>query len=215
MLIRQGDVFEGLLDIERVMPEDMVKASIDAYASKGAILCHTNKTRNLLNKEMRARMGHTGPLVEGEPLLVVKNNYTVELYNGEIVAFEGWEQAPSERSFRDKFNDVRLSVRVGRATISQGQISPLLCVDEVMGELDPKFQSSVAYYCGKVNDRQEMLHANLGYVLTCHKAQGSEFPNVLVCAEPTVRPNTLDGRRWLYTAITRSKESVKLCFTGA
>lgn len=214
MLIRQGDVFEGLLDIERVMPEDVVKASIDAYASQGAVLCHTNKVRNILNQEMRARMGYMGPLTKGEPLLVVKNNYSVELYNGEIVSFEGWDQNPVERTFKDRFNDARVSVSVGRAELSDGLINPLLCVEEVMGKLDPKFQSSVAYYCGKVNDRQEMLHANLGYVLTCHKAQGSEFSNVLVCAEPTVRTNTLDGRRWLYTAITRSKESVKLCFTG-
>lgn len=214
MLIRKGDVFEGLLDIERVMPENVVEACIEASAGNGAILCHTNKARNTLNNEMRARFGYFGEPVQGEPLLVVKNNYTVELYNGEIVSFEGWETPPQLKTFRDKFNDVRLSVNVGRAILSDGNIDPLLCVEEVTGKLEPKFQSSVAYYCGKVNDRQEMLHANFGYVLTCHKAQGSEFPTVLVCAEPTVRPNTLDGRRWLYTAITRSKESVKLCFTG-
>ena len=50
-----------------------------------------------------------------------------------------------------------------------------------------------------------------GYALTVHKAQGSEWPNVLIIDEYRRR---LDGDRpgWLYTAITRASESVLVAF---
>jgi exodeoxyribonuclease V alpha subunit len=53
-------------------------------------------------------------------------------------------------------------------------------------------------------------HANsyeLGYCLTIHKSQGSEWPEVIVCL-PRVR--TLEDRSLLYTGITRARERVVL-----
>jgi exodeoxyribonuclease-5 len=44
----------------------------------------------------------------------------------------------------------------------------------------------------------------LGYAITVHKAQGSEWPRVLVLDEFT----GADRARWLYTAITRASEAV-------
>lgn len=47
-----------------------------------------------------------------------------------------------------------------------------------------------------------------GYAITCHKAQGSEFENVVVLAH-SVNQKML-CREWLYTAITRARKSVIL-----
>lgn len=48
----------------------------------------------------------------------------------------------------------------------------------------------------------------LAYAMTCHKAQGSEYRNVVVVAHASnLRMMT---REWLYTAITRAKEKVIL-----
>lgn len=44
-----------------------------------------------------------------------------------------------------------------------------------------------------------------GYAITTHKAQGSEWKNVIVFNEPVGDP-----KKWLYTAITRAKESLIL-----
>ncbi len=43
-------------------------------------------------------------------------------------------------------------------------------------------------------------------------SQGSEWPYVLVCIEPSVRLDEEDGRRWTYTAITRAEQQVGLHF---
>ncbi|WP_299198034.1 AAA family ATPase [uncultured Amphritea sp.] len=53
------------------------------------------------------------------------------------------------------------------------------------------------------------LQVRFGYALTCHKAQGGEWQQVIV--DPMgVRLNTEQGKRWLYTAVTRASESLLL-----
>lgn len=46
-----------------------------------------------------------------------------------------------------------------------------------------------------------------GYVVTCHKAQGSEYPKVLVIEEIL---KSTEHARWLYTACTRASEKLTL-----
>ena len=47
-----------------------------------------------------------------------------------------------------------------------------------------------------------------GYVITCHKAQGSEWGRVLVFDESAVFGQ--DAARWLYTAITRAADRITI-----
>ena len=49
---------------------------------------------------------------------------------------------------------------------------------------------------------------DFGYALTVHKAQGSQWPNVLLWDEST----TFEEFRWqwLYTAITRTSEKITI-----
>lgn len=47
----------------------------------------------------------------------------------------------------------------------------------------------------------------LGYAITCHKAQGSQFERVIVIIESTGTTDFIDNT-WLYTAITRAKRQV-------
>lgn len=55
------------------------------------------------------------------------------------------------------------------------------------------------------------LRVKFGYALTCHKAQGSEWPDVFVqCKTHHTNPRTEEYFRWLYTAITRASRRVNL-----
>jgi exodeoxyribonuclease-5 len=47
------------------------------------------------------------------------------------------------------------------------------------------------------------LRLRYGYAITCHKAQGSEYKNLIL---HPIFPK--DDKRWLYTAITRAKEEL-------
>ncbi|ODN29993.1 ATP-dependent DNA helicase [Fervidobacterium thailandense] len=53
------------------------------------------------------------------------------------------------------------------------------------------------------------LLAKLGYAVTCHKAQGSEWENVIVdLATKNLAPGNEQFCRWLYTAFTRVKKDL-------
>lgn len=62
-----------------------------------------------------------------------------------------------------------------------------------------------------VNTQSEFYE--FGYAITCHKAQGSEFNHVVVMSSGLFNPvgNPLFTNQWLYTAITRAKQSVVFC----
>jgi hypothetical protein len=50
------------------------------------------------------------------------------------------------------------------------------------------------------------LRIKFGYAITCHKAQGGEWPAVIVDASAHGAKNNSNYFRWLYTAITRSSD---------
>lgn len=54
------------------------------------------------------------------------------------------------------------------------------------------------------------LRVKFGYALTCHKAQGSEWPDVFVQCKTYMPPRTEEYFRWLYTAITRASKRIHL-----
>jgi ATP-dependent exoDNAse (exonuclease V) alpha subunit len=47
---------------------------------------------------------------------------------------------------------------------------------------------------------------DFGYAMTCHKAQGSSWPDVLVVSEVGGWCDVDTRTRWLYTAITRASD---------
>lgn len=49
----------------------------------------------------------------------------------------------------------------------------------------------------------------LGYAITLHKAQGSQFPRVIVA----LQAGRIVDRAWLYTAITRAEAEIHLVGT--
>lgn len=46
---------------------------------------------------------------------------------------------------------------------------------------------------------------DLGYALSCHKAQGSEWPHVIVMVDDSPAAAQVCSREWIYTAISRAK----------
>ena len=54
--------------------------------------------------------------------------------------------------------------------------------------------------------KKEYEHVDFGWVLTCHKAQGSQWPKVVVHDESYIFRE--DRINWLYTAATRAAEEL-------
>lgn len=173
------------------------------------VICGTNKTRVLLNNEIRGYLGF-GPLPQsGDKLICTLNN---------------WEQFIDEELHFNMVNGI-----IGTAH------DPVYDAEKGVGftQFKPDFLDSFCpsvlpfdtgiftegQYRYRHNDYFEKFDENgeavgaftlnrfeYGYCISCHKAQGSEFQNVVVVDESYAFKEDRD--RWLYTAITRAKEKL-------
>src|SRR5690606_25782540 len=46
----------------------------------------------------------------------------------------------------------------------------------------------------------------LGFAISCHKSQGSEWPVVIVLADDNSSARMVQTRNWIYTALSRAKK---------
>lgn len=150
------------------------------------ILVGKNITRQAWNHRIRELRGLDGdglPVV-GDRLVCLKNNHDVGLLNGAI-----WNVEKAMVEDEDLMLDV---------------------VPEDGGD-NQQLLAHTHYFRGEKPTLWEMddaAHFDYGYVLTCHKAQGSEWPYVVVYDERMMRGD--DYYKWLYTAVTRAGEKVCL-----
>ncbi len=229
MLLREQPLaHKALALLPRIFAKDFDDKCMETYQAGGAILVHKNDTRHRINAMIRDRLGYGKEIEPGEPLLVLRNNYDVERYNGEVVKYDGWEAVPQRAVVvEDKFKHLSLPLSFGIAMVEGNAM--MLCREQVRGEAAIMTENVIGRASGREyldtfgDERPEVfsesgkllplphLHANFGYALTCHKSQGSEWGQVLVMIEPSTRYNSYEGRRWLYTAITRAREKAQYC----
>lgn len=118
----------------------------------------------------------------GDKVIVVKNSSTLEIFNGQTGRVIG-------QVYKAKVVQRKNSV-TGRWEEQQGEQMQHLRI-EITGRMVDIPQDEVEKY------------VQLGYVITVHKAQGSDWPRVIIMQPGKVREDT--ARRFFYTAITRAK----------
>lgn len=231
---------QGLSDLPCIPTAMMVEEGAKVFENGGATIVHRNATRQALNRDIRKHLGYGEKVKKGEPLMVLFNNYTIDVYNGEIVEalYEPELLGTKPVPVRDRFANETMNMWFYQTEVAcpSGKARILFADREVFGE-NGKIGMKAIRKGGEdysrylmVQERKEesggaipyselqeikglpVLNCNFGYALTAHKAQGSEFPEVLVGIEDSVRMQSHEGRRWLYTALTRGKKSVKVCW---
>jgi exodeoxyribonuclease-5 len=213
MAIRQSDPLEALYDLDFVSPTKAFAKAAEIVSQKGAVIVHRNNTRHLFNRENRKVLGLGDAIIKGEPLLVLKNNYQANLYNGELFEFPGWNYlTPNGVTIHDTWAKLTGHSKFGR--ITYGGVDLALSESEIHGNLESFSYKSKSTASRKAVGKFPLIEANFGYCLTCHKAQGSEWAQTLTVLEPSVRLDQKDGRRWLYTAITRASKNTWISWGG-
>lgn len=161
-----------------------------------AIVCHRNATRTHLNDSIRSRNGRSGPPAVGDIVLVLKNKRELQLYNGQ----RGVVRAVDHREGLWFYLTLEVEdglVEVQACRYQFGQAETFKSVDDFVQKVGVKVQ-----HVGQLG-----VLADYGYAMTCHKAQGSGFDDVVVVVEKSVfGRNQEEGfpYRWLYTAATRA-----------
>lgn len=223
MAIRKGEGVRALRELERIQPDNLWNVCTAVHQQGGVVICHKNVTRFQVNANMRLALGHRDEMPDvGEPLLCRKNAYSAGVMNGETFKFPGWEVEPlTHEGVYDRYKDVRESTRFGAIRIGQAVVT--ISVEELYGRLQsgPRAIEIAASKYAKIehlcttDNLSPHLHANWGYCYTCHSAQGGQWPYVLVMLEPSIRLNEDEGRRWLYTAVSRSSLMTAIFYGGA
>jgi Mesyanzhinovviridae Dda-like helicase len=128
------------------------------------------------------------PMV-GDRIMCVKNNHMLGLLNGQI-----WEVKSD-------------AVVNGGGTVSLHIKDPDSEVEMAISACEKLFYGQPLTRWEHEEDIQEFEYA---YAITVHKAQGSQWDNVLLFDQKHRFPNwsERDRRRWLYTGITRAAETV-------
>lgn len=163
------------------------------------ILCGRNNTRIQLNRTLRAMLGFYGSLpLAGEKLVCLKNRRNMDLFNGQIV------DVAESGQYMDNKSCYVVGLGAGEAVIAySGALNtpPGPALREKMAD-DYK---NIRECC----DDEEPFLFDFGYACSVHKAQGSEWRNVLLYDERNRHMDDADYARWLYTGITRARN--KLC----
>lgn len=171
------------------MPKDLVMTA-------DQLLVGMNKTRKASNERARQIKGFTDPLpMPGDKLVCLRNNRHEGLMNGTT-----WIVDAINTEFEGQ----------------PEQFFPPAFVCDIHSEDTDMVRTGVQMH--KEHFLNESIPDNVlrranefdyGYALTCHKAQGSQWPHVVVYDESGVFRE--DKWRWLYTAVTRAAEKVHIC----
>lgn len=186
MAIREGETFDESSEECRIISRSDI--TTDEIMAADQILVGTNRTRKRYNDRLRELHGHTDPTPEaGEKLVCLRNNRKKGLLNGGLWSV-GMRMSP--RGARVRFTvhpeegGKAVRVSVPRAFFLEGP-------------------ENVAWTLRKGADEFDY-----GYALTVHKAQGSQWDDVVLFDESYA---FRDHRaRWLYTGVTRAAERLTL-----
>lgn len=217
-------------DIKRISGEDLIDEISAAYDRDGLentmIISRSNKRSNIYNQGVRNRILYREEeLSSGDMLMITKNNYfwteKIEgidfLANGEIVEVLRVRREQELYGFRfcdvlvkSIDYDIEFEVKILLDTLNsdvagltrERSQELFLNVLEDYADLSTK-QAKMKRL--KVDPYYNAVHVKFAYAVTCHKAQGGEWPNVFLdlgyISEDHLGVNFY---RWLYTAITRA-----------
>lgn len=192
--VREGrDLEYGEYGSSRILRRDEISAELITGADQ--VLVGKNLTRHLYNKRMRELEGRINCMPEpGDRLVCLRNNRSNGLFNGGLFTVAEVRDRPTG-AIAD--NTIKLDVL---SEDFEGQAAITVDVRE-------EFFSG-----GHENiDWRELRGTdqfNYGYALTVHKAQGSQWNNVVLFDESNAFRS--EWRRWLYTGITRAAETITI-----
>lgn len=184
--VREGGRLDyGAYGESRVITRREIDA--DAVLAAEQVLVGRNHTRRQYNRRIRTLKGFAGPLPEvGDRLVCLRNNADKGLLNGGLWSVEGLgggRAGALRLALRSDDEGTRARVRVARAAFTdEAPLSPI--------------------------ERRKHDEFDFGYALTVHKAQGSQWGDLLLFDESFAFKE--HRARWLYTAITRAAERITI-----
>ncbi len=189
MIVREGGRLEvGDYGASRIIRRAEITPEIVLSADQ--VLVGLNKTRRLYNARMRQLMGHVAnvPAV-GEKLVCLRNDKSKGLLNGGAWIVQELK------------------------TSKKGLVTMRVTPEDDTGGKPVKVSVMPNFFDGTEDEvpwelRRHTDEFTFGYALTVHKAQGSQWDNIVMFDEAFAFRE--HRARWLYTGLTRAAETITL-----
>ncbi|GJM61101.1 ATP-dependent DNA helicase [Persicobacter diffluens] len=228
----------GYEDIYRMTGErleDGLRYAYDKFGVEGtAIICRSNRSAVQYNQYIRRAIRFAEEEIEaGDFLMIVKNNYSILpddapagfLANGDFVEVMKVINLEERYGFKFALLQLRL-LDVER----QLPFDAMVCLDtlythspalteEQFQQLQQAVKLDYQDESSEIKFREALrkdpylnaLQVKFAYALTCHKAQGGQWPAIFV-DQGYLREDQVNAEwlRWLYTAVTRASEELFL-----
>ena len=187
MKVREGGRLEpGAFGESRVVHRRDIDAAVVMRAHQ--VLVGLNRTRRLYNARLRELNGYRDPMpAAGEKLVCLRNDKTKGLLNG------GTWTIKALRGIRKDF------VRMDVVPDDESRRRPVEV--EVLKAFFEGTEEEIPFLL-----RRESDEFTYGYALTVHKAQGSQWDEVVLFDESYAFRE--HRSRWLYTGLTRAAERI-------
>lgn len=217
----------SLINDERELIRRYVEKIKDFHYQEAIMIAHANWQVNDLNQEIRSKLFPYKPSLQpNDLLLVVQNSYDVDLANGDQILLES--AAPD--TTRAGLTFLKVQVKA----LHNDEVYQTLLIKDLLYNKNPGLtpgeaqgllidfhyrmkekginRKSEAYKSKMMTDPYlNALRAKFGYAMTCHKAQGGEWPHLFLNVHKSLyglpRPNLY---RWYYTALTRAQQHLYL-----
>jgi ATP-dependent exoDNAse (exonuclease V) alpha subunit len=189
MTIRKGgDLDYGTFGSSRIIRRGDLQT--DMVTQTDQVLVGLNKTRRQYNARLRELGGYSGGIpAVGEKLVCLKNNKKKGLLNGSI-----WTVC--------KLREVQRGFIKLNVVADDGIVGKSVRIN-VLPQFFNGTEDEVPYFV-----RRESDEFDFGYALTVHKAQGSQWDDVILFDQSFAFRE--HSRRWLYTGITRAAQSITI-----
>jgi len=246
-------LINGYTDGEIVLPKFVTKNYKDIFSMTGIklvegleyayskfgienslVVCRSNKSANVYNNQIRARLLYRDEeLSGGDQIMVVRNNYFWLPDNPDTAFIANGDMAKVIRVRRE---EERYGLRFAEVNLEfldfpeAGAITCKVILDTLQAETPnlPQdknkqlFEGLMLDYEHLSNKKEKMeaikidpyynaLQIKFSYAVTCHKAQGGQWDAVFVDQGYLIDEMVdLDFLRWLYTGLTRAKRELFL-----
>lgn len=169
---------------------------------------NTKLSRAALNRILQHEFNPNGAGVPthhfrvGDKVMITNNSFHPKSklqFKGHPATFSHWEQGDPELRSECHF-------------IANGDVGVIQAISEkaaIVRFANPDRVAAIDLNCPPLKDgeiRNEINGLTLAYAITVHKSQGSDWPMVVIVADPSERAKTVVGREFIYTAISRAKK---------
>lgn len=227
-------------DIYRMTGERLIEGLHYAYDKFGIensiVICRSNKSANLYNKHIRNQiLFREEEITGGDILMVVRNNYywlqqhdekhTGFIANGDMVTVRKVSNVHEMHGFRFADLDLEFLDNHEGDVVRCRILLDSLYVDapQLPYSEQQKLYEAIALDYEDIPLKKDRLEAikkdpyynalqvKFAYAITCHKAQGGQWPLVFVDQGYMTDEMLNTGfMRWLYTAVTRATKELFL-----